>query len=131
MKEILKSYKKRCYTFLISKNILTLHFSIYRNETDKLTETKLQNFPEVDAFILISCPNESFYDFKEFYKVLITPFEAEFALRDETWGLYVVNDLSQYIKTEKILNPEKDAEKTEEKAPQEEEKKTSDTLTTK
>ena len=49
-KNILKTKKKRFYTFIMNK----------------VNETKLRNFPEIEAFVMISCPFSSFLDAREF-----------------------------------------------------------------
>ena len=38
---------------------------------DKLNEPKIKNFSEVEAYVVLSCPSSSFYDYKDFYKACI------------------------------------------------------------
>lgn len=56
------------------------------------------NFPEIDAYIIIACPYYTFYDLKDFYKVVINPFELEFAIAGTSWKNYVLSDLNNIIK---------------------------------
>lgn len=49
---------------------------------NNMNEAKLNNFPEVEAYVVISCHNNSLFEYKDFYKLLITPFELELALND-------------------------------------------------
>lgn len=49
-KDILKHKNKRFYSFIMNK----------------VNETKLRNFPEIEAFVMISCPFSSFLDTREF-----------------------------------------------------------------
>ena len=72
----MKSQEKKYYSFVLSNSIINIFI-------DNLSEPKINNFPEIDVFILISCPLNSIYDLKTFYKPLITPFELELALTEK------------------------------------------------
>ena len=62
---------KRPYTFLVGKPNVA----------------KLANFPEIDAFVLVACPENSVVGSKEFMQPVITPFELDVALnRDRDWA---------------------------------------------
>jgi diphthamide biosynthesis protein 2 len=67
-----------------------------------LSETKLNNFPEVDVFVIISCPFHSLFDTKVFYKTIIIAFELELVLEDRTWGNYILTDPTQVYAEEVI-----------------------------
>ncbi len=41
---------------------------------------KLANFPEVDVFVLVACPENSVITSREFLQPIITPLELEVAL---------------------------------------------------
>jgi len=81
---------------------------------DKLTEPKLANFAEIDAYIIISCPYSTFYDMKDFYKVIINPFELEFAVANVAWKNYILSDLSNIVKEEIPAEPSSNEVKKEE-----------------
>lgn len=51
----------RCYTFVVGK----------------LNPNKLANFPEIDVFVAVACPENSLINDKEFYRPVITPYEFE------------------------------------------------------
>ncbi|XP_015116325.1 2-(3-amino-3-carboxypropyl)histidine synthase subunit 2 [Diachasma alloeum] len=63
IKQILKRKKKKSYIFSIGK----------------INPAKLANFPEVDAFVVIACPESDIFDSKDYFKPLLTPFEVELA----------------------------------------------------
>ena len=65
-----------------------------------MTEPKLGNFAEIDAYIIISCPYSTFYELKDFYKVLINPFELEFAVAGSKWTGFILSDAENIIKGE-------------------------------
>ncbi|XP_026461542.1 2-(3-amino-3-carboxypropyl)histidine synthase subunit 2 [Ctenocephalides felis] len=46
----------------------------------KPNSAKLANFPEIDIFVLISCPENTIYNDRDFYKPIITVFELDLAL---------------------------------------------------
>ena len=55
---------KKCYTFLVGKPNVP----------------KLANFPEIDVFVLVACPENSLLSSRDFLKPIITPFELDVAL---------------------------------------------------
>ena len=47
---------------------------------------KLANFPDIDAFVLVACPENSIVGSKEFMQPVVTPFELDIALnRNRNW----------------------------------------------
>ena len=77
VKESIKKADKKAYTFLVGKPNIP----------------KLANFPEIDVFVLIACPENSLLDSKEYLKPIITPFELDVALNSnrEWTGVYHAN----------------------------------------
>lgn len=63
-KKILETAGKSYYTFVIGKP----------------EPQKLANFPEVDAFVLASCPENAIFDASEFLRPIVTPLELHAAL---------------------------------------------------
>ncbi|KAJ7332835.1 hypothetical protein JRQ81_015015 [Phrynocephalus forsythii] len=59
----------------------------------KPSPEKLANFPEMDIFVLVACPQNSLLDSSNFYKPLITPYEMEIACNPaRTWtGRYITD----------------------------------------
>lgn len=77
VREVIKKAGKKAYTFLVGKPNVP----------------KLANFPEVDVFVLIACPENSLLDSKDFLKPVITPFELDVALNaNRQWtGAFYAN----------------------------------------
>lgn len=46
----------------------------------KINPAKLANFSDIDCFVLVGCPENNLYASRDFYKVLVSVFEAELAL---------------------------------------------------
>lgn len=87
MKKLLKLHNKKFYTLMINN----------------ITEAKLGNFPEIEVFVILSCPNHSLYSEKDFYRILITPYELELALDSEKkWENSIVLDYNFGFKEEVI-----------------------------
>ncbi|KAI9254286.1 diphthamide biosynthesis protein 2 [Sporodiniella umbellata] len=64
----------------------------------KLNVAKMANFMEIDCYVLVSCPENSLIDSKEFYRPIVTPFELEIALiRDLEWTGNYVTDFSKLL----------------------------------
>lgn len=63
-KKILESAGKSYYTFVIGKP----------------EPQKLANFPEVDVFVLASCPENAIFDATDFLRPIVTPLELHAAL---------------------------------------------------
>jgi len=59
----------------------------------RLNPSKLANFPEIDVFVFVACPDNSLLDSKEFYRPIITPFEFELAcVENRQWtGEYITD----------------------------------------
>lgn len=63
-KMIIKSAGKRSYVMLVGKP----------------NPAKLANFPEIEVFVLIACPQNALLDGKEYMQAIVTPMELEAAL---------------------------------------------------
>ncbi|XP_063235220.1 2-(3-amino-3-carboxypropyl)histidine synthase subunit 2 [Bacillus rossius redtenbacheri] len=73
---------KKCYIFAVGKPNVA----------------KLANFPEIDAFVLIACPENSQMDSKEFYRPVVTPFEVELACGGERpWSDNYITDFRDLL----------------------------------
>ena len=74
VKEVIRKSGRKSYMFLIGK----------------INAAKLLNFPEIDVFVLVACPENSLLDSKALFKPVVTPFELEMALCEgREWdGLY-------------------------------------------
>lgn len=57
------------------RNVKTYIFSV-----GKVNPAKLANFSDVDCFVLVGCSENNLYNSRDFYKPLISVFEAEMAL---------------------------------------------------
>jgi diphthamide biosynthesis protein 2 len=79
---ILKKAQKRFYSFLIGK----------------LNCPKLNNFMEVDTYVLVACNESSLIDSKELNKPIITVYELEMAYNcARLWGEEYVVDYKQLL----------------------------------
>lgn len=79
---ILKQVNRKYYSFLIGK----------------LNCAKLNNFMEVDMYVLIACHENSIIDSKELNKPVITMYELEMAFNsDRVWGNEFVSDYQQLL----------------------------------
>lgn len=50
---------------------------------DNINETKLANFPEIEAYIIISCHNYSLYNLNDFHMLVATPFDLQYAFSED------------------------------------------------
>ncbi|PVV00692.1 hypothetical protein BB560_004912, partial [Smittium megazygosporum] len=83
IKQLLKLSSIKFYTILVGK----------------INVAKLANFPDIDAFVLVACPENSLVDSKEFYHPIITPFELLFALEKSfQYQLRYSSDFEQFLK---------------------------------
>ncbi|RCH78273.1 Diphthamide biosynthesis protein 2, partial [Rhizopus stolonifer] len=82
LKKVIKAAGKKSYLFVMGK----------------LNVAKMANFMEVDCYVLVSCPENSLIDSKEFYRPIVTPFELEIALiRDMEWTGNYITDFSKLL----------------------------------
>ncbi|CAK9803533.1 2-(3-amino-3-carboxypropyl)histidine synthase subunit 2 [Anthophora plagiata] len=63
VKHILKEKNKKSYILSVGK----------------INPTKLANFPEIDVFVVITCPENEIFDSREFLKPILMPYEVELA----------------------------------------------------
>ncbi|XP_058887635.1 2-(3-amino-3-carboxypropyl)histidine synthase subunit 2-like isoform X2 [Acipenser ruthenus] len=77
LKDLIKKAGKKSYVFVMGK----------------LNVPKLANFLEIDIYVLVACPENSFLDCSEFYRPVVTPFEMEVACnKNREWtGEYVTS----------------------------------------
>ena len=66
VKNILKQKNKKSYILSVGK----------------INPAKLANFPEIDAFVLITCPENEVFDSRDFLKPILMPYEVELAFND-------------------------------------------------
>ncbi|KAJ3133271.1 Diphthamide biosynthesis protein 2 [Physocladia obscura] len=58
----------------------------YMIAVGKPSPSKLGNFAEIDAFVIVACPENTLVDSKEFLRPIVTPFELEIALVGASGG---------------------------------------------
>ena len=65
----------------------------------KINEPKLKNISMVDAYVIVSCKETSFYDPKEFYTTICTPHELFMALSPVVfpWGQSILTDFREVM----------------------------------
>ncbi|XP_067423975.1 2-(3-amino-3-carboxypropyl)histidine synthase subunit 2 isoform X2 [Emydura macquarii macquarii] len=64
----------------------------------KLNPAKLANFPEVDVFVLVACPQNSLLDSRDFYRPVVTPYELELACNPaRAWSSLYVTDFRDLL----------------------------------
>lgn len=63
----------------------------------KLTVAKLGNVPEVDCFVLVSCPQHEALYSREYPKPIVTPFDIEVAYGTREWSDEYKLDLSDLL----------------------------------
>ena len=82
LRKTIKTAGKKVYTFLVGKPNVA----------------KLANFPEIDVFVLVACPETSFLDSKEFLQPIITPYELELACnKKQEWSGQLVTDYRELL----------------------------------
>ncbi|KAI8890934.1 diphthamide biosynthesis protein 2, partial [Backusella circina FSU 941] len=82
LKKVIKASGRKSYFFVMGK----------------LNVAKMANFMEIDCYVLVSCPENSLIDSKEFYRPIVTPFELEIALmKDKEWTGDYITDFSNLL----------------------------------
>ncbi|KAJ9593395.1 hypothetical protein L9F63_015099 [Diploptera punctata] len=69
VKQLAKLRGKKCYIIAVGKPNVA----------------KLANFPEIEVFVLVACPENSLMDSKEFFQPIVTPYELEIACNARKW----------------------------------------------
>ena len=82
VRQRVKEAGKKVYTFIVGKPNVP----------------KLANFPEVDIYVLVACPENSLLESSDFYRPIITPFELDVALnKDREWTGKLVHNFSDIL----------------------------------
>ncbi|KAM4642686.1 2-(3-amino-3-carboxypropyl)histidine synthase subunit 2 [Discoglossus pictus] len=64
----------------------------------KLNPAKLANFPEIDIFVLVACPENSLLDSSDFYRPVVAPDEMEVACNPaREWSGYCITDFRELL----------------------------------
>uniref|UniRef100_A0A8C4R4X1 2-(3-amino-3-carboxypropyl)histidine synthase subunit 2 n=1 Tax=Eptatretus burgeri TaxID=7764 RepID=A0A8C4R4X1_EPTBU len=102
MREVAEHAGKRHYTFAVGK----------------LNPAKLANFPEIDVFVLVACPESSLIlQLSEFYRPIVTPYEMEVACNPaRCWLGDLVTDFRELLPggTKFVPLAERDSEELQE-----------------
>ncbi|XP_063795449.1 2-(3-amino-3-carboxypropyl)histidine synthase subunit 2 [Pseudophryne corroboree] len=70
----------------------------YMLSMGKLNPAKLANFPEVDIFVLVACPENSMLDSSDFYRPIVTPDEMEVACNPaREWNGCCITDFRELL----------------------------------
>ncbi|KAJ1882049.1 Diphthamide biosynthesis protein 2 [Coemansia sp. RSA 486] len=93
------------------------HKKFYLFVVGKLSMSKLANFAEIEAFVLVACPENSLVDSKEFDRPVVTPYEMMVALsRSREWSGDYITDFREFLdvaasgKPEGLLQDEEDSD---------------------
>ncbi|KAG4306179.1 hypothetical protein PORY_000167 [Pneumocystis oryctolagi] len=81
VRDMIQRAGRKSYTFVIGK----------------LSPEKLANFAEIELFVLISCPENSLIESKDFYRPIVTPYELYLALSSSTWKNQWITDFSSIL----------------------------------
>lgn len=76
----------------------------------RINPAKLGNFLEIDCFVIIGCPFNKSYVSKDFYKPMVSVFEAEIALNPNWYMKYpeaYETDFENILKTDLEINQDK------------------------
>lgn len=82
---------------------------VYTISVGKLNPAKLANFQEIDAFVLVACPENSLLDTREFQKPIVTPWEMMLAVQahggqEVAWSGAYELDLAAVLGTARDLD---------------------------
>ena len=69
----------------IKKSLHNKNKKYYELLIGKLNEPKLQNYPFIDTYVLVSCKETQVYGFKDFNRTIVTPFELMVAMGEWKW----------------------------------------------
>ncbi|KAJ2486781.1 Diphthamide biosynthesis protein 2 [Coemansia sp. RSA 2050] len=74
------------------------HKKFYVFVVGKLNVAKLANFAEIEAYVLVACPENSLVDSKGFFSPVVTPFEMLLALsKSRQWTGDYVTDFHAFL----------------------------------
>lgn len=86
--------KEYLEAILMVKNVLKeKNKKSYILSVGKINPAKLANFPEIDAFIAIACPENEIFDSRDFLRPILMPYEVELAFNSsrESYARYCMD----------------------------------------
>ncbi|CAH2049897.1 unnamed protein product, partial [Iphiclides podalirius] len=94
-KDIIKRLKKLCQSNGKKSYIISV---------GKPNVAKLANFPEIDIYVMVACPENELYNNRDFYKPIVYPFELEVALNSNREPFFTthITDLMSYFQARDI-----------------------------
>ncbi|KAJ2357104.1 Diphthamide biosynthesis protein 2 [Coemansia sp. RSA 2618] len=82
LKQLVRRAGKKYYVFVVGK----------------LNVAKLANFPEIETYVLVACPENTLVDSREFFQPVVTPYEMLLALsRSHEWTGDYVTDFHAFL----------------------------------
>ncbi|KAI9480218.1 putative diphthamide synthesis protein-domain-containing protein [Coemansia mojavensis] len=82
LKQLMRSHGRKFYVFVVGK----------------LNVAKLANFPEIEAYVLVACPETSLVDSKEFYQPVVSPYELLLSLsHTREWSGEYMTDFHELL----------------------------------
>ncbi|KAJ2160628.1 Diphthamide biosynthesis protein 2 [Coemansia sp. RSA 552] len=91
LKAVLRRAGRKYYVFVVGK----------------LNVAKLANFPEIEAYVLVACPENSLVDSREFFQPVVTPHELLLALaRDTEWSGNYITDFHGFLDAQALVDVE-------------------------
>ncbi|KAJ1848867.1 Diphthamide biosynthesis protein 2, partial [Coemansia sp. RSA 2708] len=87
LKQLLRQAERKFYVFVVGK----------------LNVAKLANFAEIEAYVLVACPENSLVDSKEFFQPVVTPYEMLLALsRSREWSGDYITDFHSFLEESEL-----------------------------
>lgn len=71
---------------------------------NKAEGVKLGNFPEIECFIVMSCPESEFFESGDLMAACVSPFEALVSMESLDWSDHVITDYDEML-SRMILEP--------------------------
>ncbi|KAJ2845192.1 Diphthamide biosynthesis protein 2 [Coemansia brasiliensis] len=82
LKQLMRRHGRKFYVFVVGK----------------LNVAKLANFPEIEAYVLVACPETSLVDSKEFFQPVVTPYELLLSLsHSREWSGEYMTDFHELL----------------------------------
>jgi hypothetical protein len=65
---------------------------------------KLGNFADIDCFVIMSCPENEYFESHDLMADCVSPFEALVAVESLDWGDYIITDYDEML-SKMVMDP--------------------------
>lgn len=89
---------------ILSRFLRSAGKEVHMFSVSKLDGVKLGNFPEIDCFVVMNCPESEYFESSDLQASCVSPFEALVAMDSLEWGDHIITDYDEMLQ-KMVMDP--------------------------